>query len=128
MVVKITSKRQLTFPARELEALGVGPGGRIELSEGPDGFILKPGHVDRSRLGRCTPGFRGHIHHSISRRSGRHHMTRRFGIDTSVLVRLLTGHPEAEFERPIADGYTREGPEVLKLDQQMAGLADLRRL
>ena len=131
-------------------------------------------------------------------------MTRRFGIDTSVLVRLLTGHPEAEFEhrvsrrhervdegdevfasnqvigeayvavqhhygvpradaraslrdalrsglvaplngrsviaaleatggpglfdRLIADGYTREGLEVLTLDRQMAGLADVRRL
>ncbi len=26
-------------------------------------------------------------------------MTRRFGIDTSILVRLLTGEPEAEFDR-----------------------------
>ncbi len=25
-------------------------------------------------------------------------MTRRFGIDTSILVRLLTGHPESDFE------------------------------
>ena len=131
-------------------------------------------------------------------------MIRRFGIDTSVLVRLLTRHPEAEFEhcvrklheivdqgaevfasnqvigetyvavqhhygvsradaraslrdalrsglvaplngrsviaaleatggpglfdRLIADGYTREGLEVLTLDRQMAGLADVRRL
>ena len=131
-------------------------------------------------------------------------MTRRFGIDTSVLVRLLTRHPEAEFEhcvsrlhelvdegdevfasnqvigeayvavqhhygvskddaraslrdalrsglvaplngrsviaaleatggpglfdRLIADGYIREGLEVLTLDRQMAGLADVRRL
>ena len=131
-------------------------------------------------------------------------MTRRFGIDTTVLVRLLTRHPEAEFEhcvsklhemvdqgaevfasnqvigetyvavqhhygvsradaraslrdalrsglvaplngrsviaaleatggpglfeRLIADGYTREGLEVLTLDRQMAGLASVRRL
>ena len=131
-------------------------------------------------------------------------MTRRFGIDTSVLVRLLTRHPEAEFEhcvstllelvdegdevfasnqvigeayvavqhhygvprvaaraslrdalrsglvaplngqsviaaleatggpglfdRLIADGYTREGLEVLTLDRQMSGLANVRRL
>ena len=51
MVVKITSKRQVTFPARVLEALGVGPGDQLELSEGPDGFILRPRRVDRSRLG-----------------------------------------------------------------------------
>ena len=131
-------------------------------------------------------------------------MTRRFGIDTSVLVRLVTRHPEADFEhcvsrlhalvdegdevfvsnqvigetyvavqhhygvskadvraslrdalcsglvaplngrsviaaleatggpglfdRLIADGYTREGLDVLTLDRRMAGLADVRRL
>ena len=55
-------------------------------------------------------------------------MARRFGIDTSVLVRLLAGHPEAEFERLIAGCYTREGPEVLELDRQMVGLSDVRRL
>ena len=51
MVVKITSKRQVTYPARELEALGVGPGDRLELSEGPGGLILEPRRVARSRLG-----------------------------------------------------------------------------
>ena len=34
MFVKITAKRQVTFPARVLEALGVKPGDRIELEEG----------------------------------------------------------------------------------------------
>ncbi len=51
MIVKITSKRQVTFPARVLDALGVGPGDRLELDEGPDGFILRPRRVDPSRLG-----------------------------------------------------------------------------
>ncbi len=51
MIVKITSKRQVTFPARVLDALGVGPGDRLELDEGPDGFILRPKRVDPSRLG-----------------------------------------------------------------------------
>ncbi len=131
-------------------------------------------------------------------------MTRRFGIDTSVLVRLVTGVPEADFDycvarlsalveedgelfasnqvigeayvavqhhygvskvdaraalvdvlrsglvaplngrsaiaaleasggpgvfdRLIADGYSREGLEVLTLDRKMAGLAEVRRL
>ena len=131
-------------------------------------------------------------------------MTRRFGIDTSVLVRLVTGDPEADFDycvsrisalmeeggevfasnqvigeacvavqhhygvskadaraslldvlrsglvaplngpsvmvaleasggpgafdRLIADGYSREGLEVLTLDRKMANLADVRRL
>ncbi len=51
MIVKITSKRQVTFPAHVLEAMGVGPGDRLEITEGPDGFILKPKRIDSSKLG-----------------------------------------------------------------------------
>ena len=51
MIVKITSKRQVTFPARVLDALGVGPGDQLEIVEGPDGFALRPRRVDLSRLG-----------------------------------------------------------------------------
>ena len=51
MLVKVTSKRQVTFPARVLEALGVGPGDQIELLEGPDGFFLRPCRIDYSKLG-----------------------------------------------------------------------------
>ena len=51
MIVKITSKRQVTFPARVLDALGVGPGDEIELKEGPDGFILRPRRIDYTKLG-----------------------------------------------------------------------------
>ena len=55
MIVKITSKRQVTFPARVLDALGVGPGDHLELDEGPDGFppatkahpLLPSGHIER---------------------------------------------------------------------------------
>ena len=50
MFVKITAKRQVTFPARVLETLGVKPGDRIELEEGPDGFVLRARHIDRARL------------------------------------------------------------------------------
>ena len=60
MIVKVTSKRQVTFPARVLEAMGVKPGDRLELTEGPDGFILRPRRIDYSRLGtlrdRIDPG------------------------------------------------------------------------
>ena len=51
MLVKVTSKRQVTFPARVLEALGVEPGDQIELLEGPDGFLLRPRRIDYSKLG-----------------------------------------------------------------------------
>ena len=50
MFVRITSKRQVTFPARVLEALGVKPGDQIELEEGPDGFLLRPRRLDPTRL------------------------------------------------------------------------------
>ena len=51
MIVKITAKRQVTFPKRVLETLGVGPGDHLELQECPDGFILRPRRIDRSKLG-----------------------------------------------------------------------------
>ncbi len=61
MILKITSKRQVTFPARVLDALGVGPGDQIEINEGPEGFILKPRRIDYSRLGTLKDKLqRGH--------------------------------------------------------------------
>ena len=51
MFLEITSKRQDTLPARVLEVLGVGPGDRLELQEGPDGFVLRPRRIDESPLG-----------------------------------------------------------------------------
>lgn len=50
MTIKITSKRQVTFPARVLAALGVQPGDRIELHESNEGFVLRARKIDRSRL------------------------------------------------------------------------------
>ncbi|MFY9326942.1 MAG: AbrB/MazE/SpoVT family DNA-binding domain-containing protein [Georgfuchsia sp.] len=50
MFVKITAKRQVTFPARVMDALGVKPGDRIEIEEGPDGFMLRPRRIDPTRL------------------------------------------------------------------------------
>lgn len=50
MLVKITAKRQVTFPARVLNALGVQPGENLEIIEGPDGFLLRPRRVEATRL------------------------------------------------------------------------------
>jgi len=50
MIVKITAKRQVTFPARVLQALGVQPGDRLELHESADGFLLRAQRIDRTRL------------------------------------------------------------------------------
>lgn len=54
MLVKITSKRQVTFPARVLEAMGVGPGDRLELTEGTEGYIIRPRRIDYSKLGTLS--------------------------------------------------------------------------
>ena len=51
MIVKITSKRQVTFPAHVLDAMGVGPGDRLEILESPEGYLLKPRRIDHSKLG-----------------------------------------------------------------------------
>ena len=51
MLVKVTAKRQVTFPKHVLDALGVGPGDQLELTESPDGFILRPRRIDLSLLG-----------------------------------------------------------------------------
>lgn len=50
VVVKITSKRQITLPARVLDALGLGTGDQIELIECSDGFMLRPRRIDPARL------------------------------------------------------------------------------
>lgn len=50
MIVKITSKRQVTFPARVLDAMRVGPGDQLELEESSDGFILRPRRINYSKL------------------------------------------------------------------------------
>lgn len=50
MLVTVTSKRQVTFPAHVLDALGVRPGDRLELQPSPGGFLLRAKRVDASRL------------------------------------------------------------------------------
>jgi bifunctional DNA-binding transcriptional regulator/antitoxin component of YhaV-PrlF toxin-antitoxin module len=50
MLVTITAKRQVTFPAQVLNSLGVQPGESLELVEGPDGFLLCPHPIEPSRL------------------------------------------------------------------------------
>ena len=50
MIVKITSKRQVTFPAKVLDALGVKPGDHLEIENGAHGFIIRPRRIDSSLL------------------------------------------------------------------------------
>lgn len=50
MIVKITSKRQVTFPAAVLNSMGVKAGDYLEVTQAPGGFLLKPRRIDESRL------------------------------------------------------------------------------
>lgn len=50
MVVKITAKRQVTFPVHVLEALGVRAGDRLELVASDAGYLIRPRRLARERL------------------------------------------------------------------------------
>ena len=50
MRVKITAKRQVTFPVHVLDAMGAKPGDYLEVIQAPGGFLLKPRRIDESRL------------------------------------------------------------------------------
>jgi bifunctional DNA-binding transcriptional regulator/antitoxin component of YhaV-PrlF toxin-antitoxin module len=50
MMMTITAKRQVTFPAHVLASLGAGPGDKLELEASPQGFLLRAKKVDASRL------------------------------------------------------------------------------
>ena len=43
MLLKITSKRQMTFLDHVLDAMGVGLGDRLQLIPSPDGYLSSPG-------------------------------------------------------------------------------------
>lgn len=51
MIVEISSKGEITLPEHVLEAMGFGPGDRLETHESADGFVLRPQRIDLSLLG-----------------------------------------------------------------------------
>ena len=51
MPVEVTARRQNTLPSHVLDAMNVGPGDRLQLIPGPDGYLLRPRRIDYSRLG-----------------------------------------------------------------------------
>ncbi len=56
MLVKVTFKRQVTFPKQVLDALGIGPGGRLELEASSDGHTLRPSPVAQAARSLGSPG------------------------------------------------------------------------
>jgi AbrB family looped-hinge helix DNA binding protein len=51
MKLKVTSKRQVTFPRHVLEELGLRAGDHIFLVETEGGYLLRARYIDVSRLG-----------------------------------------------------------------------------
>ena len=60
MLIKIDSEGQVTLPTSVLDTLCGGPGDRIEIIEGPDGFIFRPPRqIDYSSLGTLRDKIKG---------------------------------------------------------------------
>ena len=57
MLVKITSKRQVTFPKQVMEKLHLREGDRLSITETSDGFMLRPHRFDRTKLARLRGKF-----------------------------------------------------------------------
>ena len=61
MIAKVTSNRQITFPAQALDALGINPCDHLAVEECADGVILRPRRVVRERLvplcDKLRPGY-----------------------------------------------------------------------
>ena len=61
MIVEVAANGQVALPDGVLEAMGVKPGDRLELTESPDGYLLRPKRIDYSRLGTLRDRIpRGH--------------------------------------------------------------------
>ena len=110
MIVKITAKRQVTLPAHVLDEMGVGPGDTLQLIPGPDGYLLRPRHIDDSRLGTLRSKFRAATRNSKSGHSARSPMTQPYGIDTSVPTRAAKSALTALIHQNPSPQNRRRGP------------------
>jgi len=50
MIIKMTSKRQVTFPKRVVESLHLKPGDSLTVQETKNGILIRPNRFDISRL------------------------------------------------------------------------------
>jgi AbrB family looped-hinge helix DNA binding protein len=50
MIVKVTSKRQVTFPKRMMEKFNIKEGDALSVSETADGILIRPKHFLAERL------------------------------------------------------------------------------
>ena len=71
MIIEITAQGQAILPDSVLEAMGVKPGDRLEPTESPDGYLLRPKRIDYSRLGTLRDRIpRGHPQFDIRKFRG----------------------------------------------------------
>lgn len=61
MIVKMTTKRQVTFPRQVVERLGLKEGDSLQIAETPEGILMRPHRFDPSKLaplrGKIPPNF-----------------------------------------------------------------------
>jgi len=50
MIVKMTSKRQVTFPRQVVEKLHLKEGDALSISETPEGILIRPHRFDPTKL------------------------------------------------------------------------------
>ena len=50
MRVRVTSKRQVTFPREVLDSLGVKAGDSLEVEQCPEGFLIRPYRIREEYL------------------------------------------------------------------------------
>jgi len=50
MIVKMTSKRQVTFPRQVVEKFSLKEGDALQISETPEGILIKPHRFDPASL------------------------------------------------------------------------------
>lgn len=50
MIVKMTSKRQVTFPRQVVDRLGLKEGDTLQISEAVEGFVIKPHRFKPEKL------------------------------------------------------------------------------
>ena len=61
MLVKITSKRQVTFPRSVMEQLHLQAGDQLSLTETKDGILMRPKRFDAN----CFAPLKGQIDHNL---------------------------------------------------------------
>lgn len=100
--IKITAKRQITFPAAPLKALRVKPGDYLALIQEKDDWRLAPVGSISASSGPSRPRFPRSFRRLIwPRGAAARKILPASGIDPSVVVRALPGLPAATYQTTV---------------------------